>query len=196
MIAQDYSVWLDREGQLAAEERGWAENHEKEVYAGYLKRLFPKIGHVPTVLELGCGTGWVPALLVDTQVLYAGVDGNAGCVELARRKTKHQFHHADLRTFELWAPVDIVCAFAVLKHFALVEWNDVVAKVLRHGRYGIFTMRIGERDLDDLSRGFPHTLVSLERLRSAVAAAGHALTALEPSSVPGVDTVVMTERLA
>lgn len=189
MTVPDYSVWLDRAGQLQKEELGWRDNQEKTVYAGYLKRLIVGIEN-PLILELGCGTGWVPTLL--TGIQYVGVDGNAGCVELARKKTAHLFYHTDLRVFPL-TPSDVVCAFAVLKHFALVEWDAVVGKILQHAPVAVFTMRI-DKDTDDFRFGFPHTTVSRAHIDAAVKKAGHVVVSVEPSAIPGVDTAVFTRR--
>ena len=192
----DYSVWLDDPQHLAAEELAWGFNQESKAYALWVKRIIDS-KHASSVLELGCGTGWVPlqmATLGVKNIRYTGVDGSAGCVKLARTKTTYPFIHADLRTLEL-TPVDIVCSFAVLKHFALHEWDAVVAKVLRHGKHGIFTMNVG-RDFDDFGFGFPHTTVSLVHLREAVWKAGHEVLSVETSPCGGdAEPVVFTRAL-
>lgn len=193
-VPPDYSVWLAQGDHLAAEELAWAVNQESKAYAQYVGKVIEQINHpLPTVLELGCGTGWVPTHLKG--IRYVGVDGNEGCVKIARTKTPFQFVCADLRTFMPDEPVDIICAFAVLKHFALFEWDDVIAKVLRHGQFGIFTMNTAERDVDDFRFGFPHTHVSRARIHEAVWKAGHEVLSIEMSIGGGdVEPVIFTAR--
>lgn len=169
MITQDYSVWLTPE-RLAAEERLWKEVAIYRLYADAVLRTCEEEG-CRSVLEIGCGTGWVPTLL-PSEIDYTGVDANEGCLALARQKSGARFLNADIRGLQ-HRPVDLVCSFAVLKHFALQEWTGVLARVLSFGRIGLFTMNVGPFDRDDFEQGFAHTWIGQETLEAAVAAAGH-----------------------
>jgi hypothetical protein len=51
--------------------------------------------------------------------------------------------------------------------------------VLSFGRFGVFTMNVGDADVDDVSQGFPHTWVSMATLMAAVEAAGHRIVSTE-----------------
>jgi SAM-dependent methyltransferase len=189
VIAQDYSVWLTPE-RLAEEERLWAEVGIYQLYAAELLKVATAEG-CQSVLELGCGTGWVPMCLPE-MLHYVGVDSNPGCITLARSKNgdrnlsgergpNRRFLIEDIR--KVVRPVggfDMVCAFAVMKHFALAEWAEVLARrVLYHGRVGLFTMNVGESDVDDFEQGFPHTWVSAHTLAAAVGDAGHQIVEME-----------------
>jgi len=175
VITQDYSVWLDS-FRLAREEQLWAESEMPHLYANRVRQVIEEHG-CRSVIELGCGTGWVPTLLPGT-VEYVGVDGNPECLQYARQKTTRLFLHADIRGLR-YPTQDLVCSFAVLKHFALEEWPAVLGKVLSHGRVGLFTMNVGPGDRDDFNEGFAHTWVSAVTLDRAVEACGHRIRSVE-----------------
>lgn len=172
----DYSVWLTPE-RLAVEEKLWAETAIYVRYAAELMRVVAE-ERCKSVIEIGCGTGWVPTLL-PARLDYVGVDANDGCLALAARKNpKRPFMLGDVRSLD-WPAGDAVCSFAVLKHFGLSEWSDVLAKVLSFGRVGLFTMNVGPTDVDDFEQGFPHTWITRETLVSAIESAGHRLVSAQ-----------------
>ncbi len=185
----DYSEWLTPP-RLAVEEKSWASYGVYKHYGAFICRLIQRYG-IENILEMGCGTGWVPTVL-PADVEYKGVDANARCVGLARAKVKRRFVVGDIRTFPK-QDVDLVCSFAVLKHFAIGEWADVVGKLLQHGRWGLFSMPITGEDRDDLSQGFAHTMVSRATLEAAIMAGGHRLLFTEAVG-KGTETMVATER--
>lgn len=172
----DYSEWLTPD-RLGVEEKTWEEHKYYELYAAHIRGLVDG-ARVRTILEVGCGTGWVPTVL-PRNVEYRGVDANERCIALAKAKTHHPFVVADIRTYPRQA-VDLVCSFAVLKHFALAEWSAVVGNVLQHGRRGLFSIPVAEEDKDDFTAGFPHTFVCHATLDAAVRAAGHDLVFIDP----------------
>jgi SAM-dependent methyltransferase len=176
MSAPDYSVWLTPE-RLGAEEAQWALTG---IYRLYAERLL-EVAHLEgcaSVLEIGCGTGWVPTVLPPS-LRYLGVDANPDCVALAMTKSDRTFMVKDVRDLPAQEWADLVCAFAVLKHFALSEWRDVLQRVLSMGRVGLFTMNVGLQDADDFEQGFPHTWVSWDTLAGAVRSAGHEFVSTE-----------------
>lgn len=188
MSAVDYADWLTPV-RLEIEERLWEQVAIYRLYAEALQRVLEVEG-CRSVIELGCGTGWVPTRL-SSDLDYLGVDANPGCLALARRKTSFPFLQADIRQLE--TPVrDMVCAFAVLKHFALQEWQEIVVRMLALGRVGVFTMNVGPDDLDDSSHGFPHTWVSRETLEWAIRAGGHDI--VEMALLHTGETIIRTRR--
>lgn len=178
----DYSVWLTPE-RLEVEELAWEQSGIYRLYSHHVTVTADQ-ENCTSVLEVGCGTGWLAASL-PPHLKYLGVDANRNCIDLARRKSDRQFMTADVRDLEAlfylrdwYAPAtraDLVCAFAFLKHFALDEWTDVFVRLLNRGRVAVFTMNVGEQDLDDFEQGFAHTWVSTDTLVAAITAAGHRL---------------------
>jgi SAM-dependent methyltransferase len=198
----DYSTWLTPD-RLAIEERYWADPALRTwpLFVAAIAKIRERYP-INWIIEFGCGTGWVPSQL-PSPVRYAGVDSNARCLALAVEKFRGRdapevgFYNADIRTVEItpWSPdapdvFDLACSFSVLKHFGLHEWDAVVAQILKHGRYGVFSMSVGSEVLDD-GVEFPHVWVTQERLRQAVQAAGHDVLWLDP--MPTGETMVFTQ---
>lgn len=164
----DYSAWLTPE-RVAVEETAWAEARFYEEAAAAITALAPR-----RVLELGCGTGWVPTCL-PPEMGYLGVDANPHCLARAREKNpRRPFVQDDIRTFIPTVPFDLVCAFAVLKHFALAEWVDIVTRILSMAPAAIITMPIASEEREDAFE-FPHVWVTKETLRDTIKRAGHAI---------------------
>ena len=172
MEAVDYSKWLTKE-RLEVEEKAWDNcNGMHEAFATPVNDLCMN-KKLKSVVEFGCGTGRVLPLL-HKRLDYTGVDANQGCVDKAIERAKglersgsFEYVLDEIRTTTLHG-YDVVCAFSVMKHFRLDEWESVLAKVLSCGEYGIFSMPIGPEDIDDFSQGFPHTWVRMETVRKAI----------------------------
>lgn len=169
----DYADWLTPE-RLEVEERLWARDKVYERYANGIRRLASQYP-IRNVVELGCGTGWVPTAL-DTLELadYACIDRNPGCLALARQKNAERAWvrviDMDIRTA---SPVGgLVCSFAVLKHFRLPEWEGLFRRIFSGAEYGLFTMPIADRSMED-GVEFTHTWLSESDLAAALSAAGH-----------------------
>ncbi len=132
---------------------------------------------IKTVIEFGCGTGLLAAGLLDAgvDVQYLGIDKNSSFCARARLRnagpTPMRFLCWDARSIDE-VEVDLVIAVNFLKHFELAEWDQMVKQVLRHGRHGLLSMQFLSRDVED-GVEFTHVFVTEERLRKAVAAAGH-----------------------
>ena len=168
----DYSNWLANHDLLKIED-SWEKAKFYEQYVAVIKSVCAE-NALSTILELGCGTGWVPYQL-GSGFAYVGVDSNSECVDLARRKNPGVvFVKKDIRNFREGKvpPFDVVCAFAVFKHFGLHEWGEVFRNALSLGRFGIFSMSVSEEDHDD-GREFHHVWVSEETLAREIEMAGH-----------------------
>lgn len=190
----DYSEWLTPE-RLCREEELWA---QCRYYADFAAGITQMCADHPitSVVEFGCGTGWVPTLL-PPELVYLGVDQNLECLTWARTKNpgpNRDWMQVDIRDFPTRNfQADLGCAFSVLKHFGLSEWDAVVSKILGSVTYGLFTMPIGTEDVDD-GIEFPHVWVSPERLEAAVSKAGHQV--LWSRLQRTTETMVATERVS
>ena len=198
MSRTDYSEWLTP-ARLAEEERAWGDP-QRATWPHFVRAiqdvmLFGEMQNAPiaSMIEFGCGTGWVPAGL-PPNVEYIGVDANPFCLELAHlKKPRRRFVRADVRyalsnvLLQAIAPVDLVCAFSFLKHFGLHEWDDVVHVVLQHGRWAAFSVPIADADRDEGAE-FPHVWVTMARVEAALARTKHAIVGMNP--LPWGETMV------
>lgn len=198
MSKPDYSAWLTPE-RLAQEEVAWTdlERATWPEFVAAVERVRLEQG-IFAVKEFGCGTGLVPAGLPSI-VRYVGVDANEECIARARaRNLGRAFIHGDLRAISIAATLptgmygeSLVCAFSVLKHFSIDEFDAVVFGILRHGAYGLFSMPVGPETKDD-GVEFPHLWVTSDRLAVAVAGAEHVIVHTAP--LPWGETLVETQR--
>lgn len=171
MSLPDYSTWLTHD-RLGKEETSWASAKLHLTYAAHIALLrsrFP-IYHI---LELGCGTGWVPTQLTP-DIEYVGFDKNEEALALARLKNLSARHFVigDVRglTKEGLNPLispDLVCSFAVLKHFGLDEWNSIFDKMVCLAPLGLFTMSLAKENRDD-GVDFHHVWITEEWLNEAL----------------------------
>lgn len=192
MKLPDISVFYTPETALREEVR-WilSGKHTKD-----LEFLLPRMEHhgIKTVLELGCGSG-ITAFGLPAETDYLGIDKNPWFLGRARLRNesnpKRRFRAWDARNWEQAESSDLSMAFGFLKHFALDEWDRMVATVLRHGRFGAFDMQLLHKDLDDGTE-YHHVFVTERRLRAAVSSAGHEvvdLALLNEGTLEGEGTV-------
>jgi SAM-dependent methyltransferase len=175
MSLPDSSQWYTKERAMA-EEVTWLLNQSAKVH---LRFLLPRIERegVKSVVEFGCGVGLVASGLVD-KVDYIGIDSNPFFITRARNRLAGRpcfFYEADIRdrvAVNDFLQSQLSCAFFFLKNFGLHEWDQILAKLLSHGRFGCFDMQIAERDHDNGAE-FHHVYLTQEHLERAVAAAGH-----------------------
>jgi SAM-dependent methyltransferase len=135
------------------------------------------------VLELCCGTGWIPHAL-PIEVGYTGVDNNPEFLLLASRKNdvKRRFLQGDLREVSgPWlkyrgAPeyLDVVCMFAALKHFGLHEWDSIFGHLLDLAPTAVFDVQLTPHDVDDVKE-FHHVSVSWDHVSQLLANHGHGI---------------------
>lgn len=155
----DYADWLTPE-RLLVEEVAWAKSAEYVEYAAALDRVRALDPDVKVIAELGCGTGWVPgALSKDLQpIQYIGIDKNPHCLNIARRKNRMHtwalFEQHELR--DIAPAFDVVCAFAVLKHFNLDEWDALFKRWFTACDWAVFTVPLAKVSTEDGTE-FTHT---------------------------------------
>jgi trans-aconitate methyltransferase len=166
-------------GELAAhEEYMWRTTQQYKNNLEFLNKTIAA-RNVQRMVEVGCGSGFIPTGLPDG-VRYLGVDNNPTFLAWAKDKNPNRaFEKADIRALSLdwlkgkgYAPFDLVATFAVLKHFGLHEWDDVVKTILGLAPVAVFDVQLTNRDLDN-GTAFHHSFVTGEHLERVVAAAGH-----------------------
>jgi SAM-dependent methyltransferase len=169
---------------VIAEEKAWGSYEgavERAVHLRALHMAFQLFGG-QEVLELCCGTGWIPRALLP-EVSYTGVDNNPDFLVLARSKNegKRRFIQGDLRAVsDPWLEErgvktpDVVCCFAALKHFGLREWNAILGSLLELSPTAVFDVQITPRDVDD-GKEFHHVSVTWERVGKLLADHGHGI---------------------
>lgn len=168
----DFSEYLKNPYYLALEEAEWALHAEYMKNADLLKEALVQT-ECKTVLEVGCGSGWIPLRLQWPVLDYLGVDNNDGCLELCHNKNPGiPFVKCDVRVLPEPYTADMVCAFAFFKHFGLHEWDSVIASILRRGHHAVFTMQIADTDFDDGTE-YPHVWVTDEHLTRVAESVGH-----------------------
>jgi SAM-dependent methyltransferase len=173
----DYSEWLSPE-KLAAEETGWADSQLYMTYAAHIALLRTK-SSINRILELGCGTGWVPTQF-GPDVEYVGIDKNLDALNIARTKNIELRHFVqadirDLNTIKINCPnAQLVCSFAVLKHFSLEEFASVFSRMLSLAPLGLFSMNFSNVVRDD-GIEFHHIWITMEWLAEILTANKFAL---------------------
>lgn len=167
----DFSEWLTPQ-RLIHEEEGWSRSPANRRFERVVNDVLYN-WKFSSVLELGCGSGFV-ALALPLTVDYVGIDKNPHCIALSRTKNPTRiFLHGDVR--ELLQDVgefDVVCASAFLKHFHLDECRMLIGLMLELGKATVFTKGIADRDYED-DYDFPHVWLSEKTLTSIIHAHGH-----------------------
>lgn len=110
--------------------------------AELLDWLKPEAGE--TILDLGCGTGDLTALLVEAGATVIGMDSDPAMVEAARERLGDsvELHVADAHDFTVDKPVDAVVSNAALHWMtSQVEVLGCVSDALRDG--GRFVAELG-----------------------------------------------------
>ena len=141
------------------------------------------------ILDAGCGTGLVGALVRDRARALVGVDLSATMLDLAGRKNVYdELHRGDMIAFMRGRPqaCDVVTCAATLIHFGdLAPAFGAAAATLRTGGALVFTAFPHERDadfsvaaLDGLGQGgcFVH---GRGYIADAAAASGFAVETIE-----------------
>ena len=146
MKLPDYSEYLNRPDMLDWIESEWLRNeHIHNAQADFANTVITDLG-IKSVIEIGCATGNLAKRITCED--YLGVDKNESCIKLAREKNPgKKFMVADIRSFK--GKADLVCAFAILKHFSLEELPVIIKKLMGMGSYFIFDVPISEKTQDD-----------------------------------------------
>jgi len=179
----DISEWYTPE-RIAAEEPLWASGPYKE-NAQRVVNVCQQYS-LSSVIEAGCGTGWVPTALPDS-IVYVGMDSNPYMLSRARDKNPSRiFIRNDIRDLNPdFLSVDLVCSFAVLKHFSLNEWPDILRHILGIGQYGLFTQHVllDDRPAMEVGTEFHHIWPTKPELLQAIDSAGHEVLDLDYSAM-------------
>jgi len=180
MPLPDISEYYRKEQNAAAEEKAWNEAKRYVKHAASVAKALKLFGG-RSVLEVACGSGWVPAML-PKNVAYTGVDKLSTFIELARGKNKdgdRTFVCGDLReVLPTLGSFDLVCSFATIKHFGLHEWSDIVRRLLEKAAAGVLELPISDSDYDNGTE-FHHIFVTKDHASRAIGAAGHEVVATE-----------------
>lgn len=217
MTSVPYNDWLTRE-RVATEESHWSDEVAKSKgnwqYARAVARAISLVQQRPTVVEFGCGTGWVPRLLADFAtsgapylrgLVYVGYDLNDECLRLARGRPTHttmhvQFAQMDMRSaVKTHAPGHIACCFAALKHLPISEAKRMLADLLRAGGCmgaAVFTVALSGLDEDREDEcEFVHTRLARATVDRIIADAGHAVEFEEPVIGHEADEILICTRM-
>lgn len=195
----DFTEYL-RGDLIAREEEGWIRDEFYKRNAAQVKiaaAMF-SLGDSFSLLEFGCGSGFVPTQLPES-VRYTGIDKHPELLALARAKNapSRNFVQADIRhpMIEVSSP-DLVCSFAVLKHFGLHEWAAIFTRMLSFAPHGVFNIQTSLTESFDDGVEYHHVWVAESLVESVVAAAhrriAHSETLWEDSK--GRDRVFYTTQ--
>ena len=142
--------------------------------------------NLSSVIEAGCGTGWIPTAL-SPSLGYIGIDNNPHMLFRARDKNPSRvFIQSDIRLLKpSLISADLVCSFAVLKHFSLTEWSSVLSAILSIGQYGLFTQHVllDDRPAMEVGTEFHHIWPTKPELMQAIASANHEVLDLDYSAM-------------
>jgi SAM-dependent methyltransferase len=112
-----------------------------------------------TLLDLGCGTGGITALLAGPYRV-SGLDISPGMLAIARQKLPRQtrLYLADMTSFRLDARFDvIVCAYQGINHLpSLAAWTSSFDRACEHlNRGGLFVFDVATVSYLDRMAGVP-----------------------------------------
>ena len=148
MNLPDYSEYLKRPKMLDYIESEWQKTlvlHERQA------DCINQISEDKNIIEIGCATGNLAKLIKTNE--YIGFDKNEECIGLAKKKNPDKkFVVNDIRDIRRSKnqQADIVCAFAIMKHFGLHEWDDIMKKIISlSNEFVIFDMPVAEYTYDD-----------------------------------------------
>lgn len=176
-VKTDFCDWWTPQ-RIAEADAGW--QHEKTYLelASRVRRVM-NLYSLTSVIELGCGSGYVGGELYK-EFAYLGIDASSEMLELAKTHNPEvYFQQGNIRDLGD-KHAELVCTFAVLKHFSNEEFPDILKKVLAVGDYALLEMQIAIdgpsiADTEGTEDTFHHTWTSKADLLRAIDAAGHSL---------------------
>ena len=182
----DLCEWWTRE-RIEEEEKVWQRDRFFVEYANTI-RTFMREHKLVSVVELGCGSGHVARELAG-EFDYRGFDGSKLMIEFAQEiHPGFLFKPLNIRRLPLKTiKADLVCSFAVLKHFGLVDWKDILGKMLSVGKYGMIQVQLKVRGHDSVEDGFfggevKHSWINIDEMCQAVVGAGHEVLEIRESA--------------
>lgn len=192
MVVKGYNEYLTPT-RVAETEEHWKTMDRSKVLQKILD-FEPK-----TIVEFCCGTGWIPKGL-PKDIEYHGFDANPHCLALARQKNPEEsrgFTQVNVIGLTYHAVTDMAVAFSCLKHFTLVDYDQVYGLVLDAGRHTLCSVYLAPNDREDPGFDFPHTAISRAHLERVVKAHGHEILDIltMPPLVGAKEPLILTKRL-
>jgi len=182
---KDLCDWWTRE-RIEEEEAVWQRDQFFVQYANDV-RDFMRKHKLKSVTELGCGSGHVARELAN-EFSYRGYDGSKLMIEFAQEiHPGFLFKTLDIRLLPIpRIKSDLVCSFAVLKHFSLQDWKEILTKMLSAGKYGMIQVQLRVRGFESIEDGFfgdevRHSWINIDEMCQAVVDAGHEVLELRIS---------------
>lgn len=195
----DICEWYT-EARVEAEEGIWTDGQHYLENARRIEEAC-RVYRLHTIIEAGCGTGWVPTALPTSLTYLAGVDKNPHMLARARAKSPGiPFLKCDLRDLRAsFLSADLVCCFAVLKHFSLEDWPGVLERILSVGQYGLFTQHVlsDGRPRVDLGIEWHNIWPTYSDIVAAIEEAGHEILEWDDTHIDapvGAPEVYITTR--
>lgn len=180
----DVSQWYTPD-RISAEEEIWlAGEHYRENAGRVVEVCYAH--NLTSIMEFGCGIGLIPSLLPPDLTYVAGIDANHYMIQRAEARNPNiSFVLADIRQLQGASHADLVCAFALLKHFSLTEWPSILKIILSHGDYALFNQHALPDDRTPFDAGTDWHSAWPRRcdILSAISAAGHKVIAWDDSHV-------------
>jgi hypothetical protein len=168
----------------------WEVKGRHAIYVSIIDNVLANYDHPVSVSDVGCGIALLSNIINSDGVSYVGYDINPlSIAECNKRFPDKTFVQQDVRKY--CDNVDIVMAFAFLKHFSLEEIPAIINILGKCSKQLIFSLPIGE-DKDDFSNGWPHTFMSRETLDKALKKAGHQVVYVNDNDV---EQIFVTERI-
>jgi SAM-dependent methyltransferase len=134
---------------------------------------------IKSVVEIGCGAGHLAAKIPD-DIKYTGFDkSTTGLSKCKERRPSGDYVYGDIRDSRI-PTADLVICFAVMKHFGLHEWKDILKRVLSLAPYGLFSIPVGAEVKDD-GIDFPHVWVTDEFLQNTLKELGYRIIFIDSS---------------
>ncbi len=161
---KDYSEYLNKPGMLDYIEQEWINKPEiHDFHAGVINEVIKRY-KIKECIEVGCGTGNI-AIRLTNKVIYAGLDSNEQCVEIAKKKNliTRAFYIGNVRD-DSQVRFELVFTFGFLKHFGLHEWSTIFKKICSLGEYLVFDLPIAEGTKDD-GEEYHHVWFSMEDIK-------------------------------
>jgi trans-aconitate methyltransferase len=174
----DISEYFTTERALK-EEVNWILDH---THGRHFEFLLPRLDEykIQSVVEFGSGAGIVASSIIKKVPQYIGMDANDHFLATAKKRNPTlQFVKGDVRTWLPPWPADLALSSAFFKHFSLEEWDEIIARVLRAGKFGCFDVQLCANEHDD-GTDYHHVFVSETHLERAVISAGHVIVEKKP----------------
>ncbi len=189
----DFCDWWTPE-RIKMSDDAWLVSKAYIEFAKRIREVMNMYG-LKSVIELGCGAGYVGSELKD--FTYLGVDGSPAMIAHAKEKNPGvQFEVANMRNLP-YSGYDLVCSFGVLKHFSLEDFPEIFKKATAIAKYGLFEMQLtsgkSENNPED---SYNHTWISADDLYGALQSAGQKLlrNVVWINASPGKDLVFIVTK--